>query len=500
MDSRLQAFASLARRLAESITSIDDAVDAVAATACDWVGDVAGVLLLEPGSDGFLISAVHDRVDPDVERTWRGRRVSRHAISADVVREQTPFRWHRGQPEDRCEKDGRLRISTGQVVDAVLVAPLWVRGRTIGTLSMARHAPGDPYTDADEDYLQELASLSALAIDNAHLLAATQSALARRDRAEVELQFATDRLMTLFNNTGPVVVTNVAEVIVHANPAAETLLGVSVADLVGRVMDEIAPNVLAASGRPVEHVRPDGTRIFVEHRPCPIIDPTLRAHILVDRTHRVASEVEQRRLLRRLACAEDKERARVARELHDNLGQLLTAASLFAKDLDIAGATPLHDVLDDAMRAVHRLAWTLRPVELAETSLHDALVGLARASRTPTVVEIEPADLLDGLDIDTRAAVYRITQEALTNAARYSEASQITVGARRVGDDAVLEVADDGVGFDIAHVRPDRLGLRVMRERASLVGGELTVSSRPRSGSKVRLAVPLAATSAAAAS
>jgi len=195
-------------------------------------------------------------------------------------------------------------------------------------------------------------------------------------------------------------------------------------------------------------------------------------------------------------AAQEAERHRIAQELHDEVGQHLTVVLLGLKQLeDELPEEQRHEVarlresaregLDD----VRRVARRLRPGVLEDLGLTSALAALTNefAKHHPASVRRVIAPGLPALAHDTELVVYRVAQEALTNAARHSEAEQVELSLVRMGDDVVLEVTDDGRGFDLSRAAA---GLRGMHERSRLVGGQLRVTSRPGHGTSVRLTVP----------
>ncbi len=196
--------------------------------------------------------------------------------------------------------------------------------------------------------------------------------------------------------------------------------------------------------------------------------------------------------------AQEEERARVARDLHDEVNQSLTGLLLRLEAAREAAPPELEGELTEtkalanqAMRELLSLARQLRPTALDDLGLVAAIAGqveqLARGEiEAEFAADGDFADLAD----DAQLVVYRVAQEALSNAARHSGAAQIAVLLRRREDGGVeLEVADDGRGFAFDESEGG-LGIGGMRERALLIGGELTIESRPGHGTTVRLTVP----------
>lgn len=207
-------------------------------------------------------------------------------------------------------------------------------------------------------------------------------------------------------------------------------------------------------------------------------------------------ESERQQSGRRVLAAQEAERVGIARDLHDEVGQMLTGVLLQLNA--IAEAAPEHrDELDEARQAVRhaldevrRISSQLRPEMLEQLGLVSALTELTTTFERVAGVRVERqfAAALPNLAPDAELAVYRIAQESLTNVARHAEASRVTIALEAGRDSVVLRVADDGRGF--AGVPDEQGGLRSMRERAVLVGGALAIKPAPRGGVEVRLEVP----------
>ena len=203
-------------------------------------------------------------------------------------------------------------------------------------------------------------------------------------------------------------------------------------------------------------------------------------------------ESERRESARRALAAQEEERIRIARELHDEVGQALTAVLLQLDRADAGGeAGERIEEAREAARAtleeVRAIARNLRPEALDDLGLAAAVRQLCNdAERAGVLVEREiAADVR--LDPEVEVVVYRVAQEAITNALRHSGGERVRVTLARLGGGAELRVADDGRGRGDA---ADGAGLRGMRERAVLAGGVLEVSSPPAGGTCVTLRVP----------
>jgi two-component system sensor histidine kinase UhpB len=208
-------------------------------------------------------------------------------------------------------------------------------------------------------------------------------------------------------------------------------------------------------------------------------------------------ESERRQSARRVLAAQEAERVGIARDLHDEVGQLLTGVLL---QLDAIGeAAPGHrsevgeakDTVRRALNEVRRISDELRPEMLEHLGLVSALTELTttfdRISGIRVERDFDPS--LPKLRPETELAVYRIAQESLTNVARHSRANRVTIALEGGANSVVLRVADDGQGFE-GSVPEEHGGLRSMRERALLVDGALAIRERVSGGVEVRVEVP----------
>jgi two-component system sensor histidine kinase UhpB len=209
-------------------------------------------------------------------------------------------------------------------------------------------------------------------------------------------------------------------------------------------------------------------------------------------------EAERRRAGSAALAAQEEERARVARDLHDEVNQSLTGLLLRLEAAREAAPPQLEAELaetkalaNQAMRELLSLARQLRPTALDDLGLAAAVAGqVEQLAQGELEAEFNVEGDFSELDDDAQLVVYRVAQEALSNAGRHSGAGRVEVRLRRREDGGVqLEVSDDGRGF--AFEESERgLGIGGMRERALLIGGELTIESRPGRGTTVRLTVP----------
>ncbi|MDX3866470.1 HAMP domain-containing sensor histidine kinase [Streptomyces scabiei] len=199
----------------------------------------------------------------------------------------------------------------------------------------------------------------------------------------------------------------------------------------------------------------------------------------------------------RALFAQEAERRRIAQELHDEVGQSMTAILLSLERAADDADEPLRgdlrqvqEITRGSLDEVRRLVRRLRPGVLEDLGLVSALTSLTSEFATHVGLRVVRRfeTGLPALDHQTELVLYRVAQEALTNAARHAEAGQVEVSLRHTGEAVVLAVADDGRGTGVAR---EGAGMRGMRERALLIGATLDVTSQPQAGTTVRLTVPL---------
>jgi two-component system sensor histidine kinase UhpB len=207
-------------------------------------------------------------------------------------------------------------------------------------------------------------------------------------------------------------------------------------------------------------------------------------------------EDERRESGRRALVAQESERARIARELHDEVGQTLTAVALRAEQAASQPARQgqaLSEIAETVLRSlddVHRIGRELRPEALDDLGLTNALIAMCSRVARQSGIHVERN--LDGqlppLSKEIELVIYRVAQEALTNALRHSGGTAVGISLRDDGDRVTLTVIDNGRGLP---TRRREGGVRGMRERAMLIGADLHFQSQTGSGTEVRLSVPV---------
>jgi signal transduction histidine kinase len=428
-----------------------------------------------------------------------------------------------------------------------LGVPIVLRGVAYGNLYLSEKESGQDFSAADQEVVTLLAAQAAVAIENARLYETAMRWLAQLESltevgnamaGEIELvpllELIATRLRTLVD----------AEIVVIALPQPDGELRVEAA--AGKQAEDLVGTSLTAtgskSGRVLERRRSErvdstledmevdqdvarrmGLRsglfvpLVVAERAIGVIavhnrhgaDPRFteedqrlaetfaaRAAVAVDLADRV-----QRDALRRVVEGQELERARLARELHDETGQALTSILLGLKQVEDAGsaddaraaAAALRPQIVETLQSVRRLAVELRPSALDDFGVVPAVERLAEtfAEQSGIAVDVE-ANLGDArLPPEVETALYRIVQEALTNVAKHADARHVSVVLTRRNGSVNVVVEDDGRGFGAAGGERDGLGLVGMKERVGLLGGRLVIESTEGSGTTIVAEVPL---------
>jgi two-component system, NarL family, sensor histidine kinase DevS len=424
-----------------------------------------------------------------------------------------------------------------------LGVPVLLRGVAYGNLYLTDKAGGDDFTDADQELVELLASQAAVAIENARLYEAStrwsrqleslievSGALARETDVDVLLELLAQRLQELLAARLVVVALPAGgdelRIVTAAGENAERLVGSMVprsgakaGQVLERARSERVDSLLEDPEVNVEFTRGIGARaglwvpLLVGGRPIGVLTAYDKVGVADARfTHddvrlaetfasRAAVAVElservERDALRRIVAAQELERQRLARELHDETGQALTSILLGLTQLEGAEAesvAQLRELVVATLQDVRRLAVELRPKVLDDFGLVPALERLtgAFAEQTGIDVDLEAGAVSERLPPEVETAIYRIVQESLTNVVKHSHAQRVSVLLTRAKGRIKAVIEDDGKGFDPGAARSDGIGLIGMRERIELLDGTLAVESSETSGTTVALEVPV---------
>ncbi len=342
--------------------------------------------------------------------------------------------------------------------------------------------------------------------------------LVARQQAEGALREAEARYHSVFDAASDgLLVLDQSGRIVEANHAAGKLYGCDPSKLEGRTLQELfgpahRPNLTLLLNKLSRYsdaridatvVTASGTTIDVEARGTSFRyqDKQRLLAVVSDVTERKRAQERHALLSRKALLAQEDERARVSRDLHDELGQLLTAARF---ELGMLQRTPANqtslataiDIVEKAAVELRRICKGLRPPLLDDLGIGPAIEFLLNEfeerSKIACNLEITLSDQGKTLPKDTALAVYRIIQEALNNVSRHAEAQRVSVSLVEEMSEVRLSVYDDGKGFEMSRLNASEgSGIVGMQERAQIVGGHLRVRSLPDEGCRVELTVPV---------
>jgi signal transduction histidine kinase len=429
-----------------------------------------------------------------------------------------------------------------------LGVPILLRGVAYGNLYLTEKAGGVPFTGEDEEVTTLLSSQAAVAIENARLYEAATRWLKQIESlnevsnalvSEMDLSRLLDLVAARLRELVQARLVLIAlpgssgDLFVRATngEGAEELAGMLLSEEASKaarvlsrrrservdsmiedleVDQEIARRVGARTGlyvpmvlrdRPIgiimAHDKEDGDARFSDEDVRLAETFADRAAVAVDLSERVASDA-----LRRVVGAQELERQRLARELHDETGQALTSILLRLKTLEdasdpaavAAAVSQVRELVVATLQDVRRLAVELRPKVLDDFGLVSALERLVDTFREQSGIEVDLESRLgnERLPFDIETTLYRITQEALTNVVKHAQAKRVSVVLTRRDGSVAAVIEDDGRGFGPGDLEENGLGLLGMRERVALVDGRLTVESSAGSGTTLSIEVPVA--------
>jgi PAS domain S-box-containing protein len=362
----------------------------------------------------------------------------------------------------------------------------------------------------------------------------TNTDIEDRKRVEEALRESETRFRQVAENISVVFwLSNPEATLLHyVSPAYETIWGRSCDSLYSEPkswMDSVHPDDreslaederMQATGGRYDHtyriVRPDGSLRWIRGRAFPVRDESGKlirvAGIAEDITQRKEAEERLERythllqiLSRRLFQVQEEERRHLARELHDEIGQTLTAAKINTEKLRSAmppdARARLDEntaILDRLLQQTRQISLDLRPPLLDDLGLVPALRWYVdqQAERAGLAAKVSAEPLADDVPAHIQVACFRLAQEAITNVVRHAHASTLTVELSRANSALCFFVRDDGVGFDVAkaQARAERgatLGLLGMKERAALAGGSVRITSSLGKGATVEIFLPV---------
>ena len=519
--------------------SLDAVLQKLVETAAALTGaKYAALGVLDPtGSrlERFLTTGIDAQTHAAIGDLPTGR-----GILGVLIRDASPLRLH-----DLSEDPRSVGFPPGHPpMHSFLGVPVALRGIAYGNLYLTEKEGGD-FGEEDEETVTLLASQAAVAIENARLYeSATRWSMQLESLNEVAAALVSQlELAPLLHIVANRLRTLIAADTVHialphadglrieaaAGPDAEKVVGIPIparsktmrvlerkrTERVDSVIDD--PEIDQETARRLQMRTALYVPLVLRGEAIGVItaqdkegaDPRFsaedvrlaevfaqRATVAVDLSRRVARDA-----LRRVVSAQEQERRRLARELHDETGQALTSILLGLRTVEEAGGeeevraavAEVRELVRSTLQDVRRLAVELRPKALDDFGLVAALERLTESFIEQTGIAVGFESLLPTarLTPEIETALYRIVQESLTNIVKHAQAHNVSIVLGRKSDSVSVIVEDDGVGFDPDRPREDGLGLIGMRERVSLIGGRLTIESRPGAGTTFIAEVPV---------
>lgn len=353
-----------------------------------------------------------------------------------------------------------------------------------------------------------------------------------RKQVEQDLKQSEIRYRNLLESAidGMLIVNSLGEIEI-VNKALESLTGYKRSELIRKPIEFLVPERFSDH----KHLREDylatpcmlkigdAMDIFIRHKngneipveislnPLMMEDGLIVSVLVRDITERKKSEDEiiqahdrMRKLAARLYDAREIERTRIAREIHDELGQSLTGLKMDLFNLLNSPRNNKHGypervqsmvkLLDTTIDFVRKLSSSIRPAMLDDLGLEAAIEWQLQgyAKRTNCTYKLDLADKVHGAEKELESEIFRIFQEALTNIARHAEATHVEVSLKRVGPDLVLQIIDNGKGIDEDKLSDNNsVGIIGMRERASVYGGTIDFKRVNSGGTEVKLTMPV---------
>jgi signal transduction histidine kinase len=516
--------------------SLDALLQRIVETAAELTGARYAALGVIDKSGQALERFLTTGIDADTQAAIgdlpRGR-----GILGVLIRDAQPLRLH-----DLADDPRSVGFPANHPpMTTFLGLPIMLRGIAYGNLYLTEKADGRDFTDQDEELGQLLAAQAAVAIENARLYESSTNwlrqleslneignALASELELEPLLQLVARRLRELVGARLVLIALPDGHALRIAAVDGERAFGIAGMELAfggskaGRVLErgrsERIDSVLddpeidhqatrrlgvhsalyvplIARGRTIgvviAHDKEQPSPAFSEDDLRLAESLADRAAIAVDLSERVSRDA-----VRRVVEAQELERARLARELHDETGQALTSILLGLKPLERSAeaeaVAAVRELVVSTLQNVRRLAVELRPSALDDFGLVPAVERLTETFREQSGLRVDLAAHLgdERLSPEAETTLYRVVQEGLTNIVKHAGASRVSILLRRKGDTVVAVVEDDGKGFDAEATREDALGLAGMRERVLLAGGRLQIESAPGRGTTLAAEVP----------
>jgi PAS domain S-box-containing protein len=532
---RIEALYNFLYSIAEAGNDLSKIMNLAAEFTANVIGDLSTIALLNADGDKLTIRAFHDTA-PSAQSFLSKLLVPNfeYEHSQTLARVVIQSGESLLLPSVTAEQ---LQAVTLPIFDefvrefgikSVLIVPLMGKTGVVGTMSLARHPGSKPFHVEDQSFLTEIAYHVARAIERYRLFESLLKEVTERLTAKQALERSEERFHTLFESvTVGIKVLDLNGDILHTNSAFQNMIGYTDAELVGRKFhDFLYPEDVAHGIKLFQDVKlKDVSNFRFEHRAVhkdgsvlwvktifTVIKPGMDhmatgfvAGIVENITEQKRLETEMDELSSRLQTSVEVERLRVAQELHDGPMQSLHSAIYRIEELRAKSEAGLADELREVKETIQSVlqdlratAKELRPPTISSFGLENAIRSHANdiAEKNPHL-DIRLSLAHDGqiLPEKIRLGLFRIFQQCMANVTRHADATQVRVRFSFDAEEAHLEISDNGKGFEvppnwIEFVRQGHYGLAGAAERATTLGGVLSVESKPGNSTSVRIRIP----------
>jgi PAS domain S-box-containing protein len=533
---RTEALYKLSHQIAEAGNNLQKLIQAVVEFTSDSIGDLCILVLNGNGDSDLKIAAFADS-DPTGQALVRKLVLSDNIIDEErsmvggVVKSGEPLLI----PSIDSEQIKAITFQgfeeyIDQVgMESVLIVPLIGRSGVLGAISLSRHNNGrKAYKVDDQSFLMEIASRTALAIENCRLFESLRAEIAERLSTKQRLDSSEERFRAIFESTTlGIKVLDLEGNILQTNTAFQNMLGYSNSELFGRHFSDMLHHAdippamklvkgLKVSGIPqylFEHraLHKHGSIMWVKTTFSPVQtgngDKKVAyiVGIVENVTEQKQIELQMKELRDRLQSNIELERLRLAQELHDNPMQSLYSVIYRVEELRAKAASPLADDLKkvtaevqlviDSLRAT---AQELRPPTIFDFGLENAIRSYVDdfTEKHPNIeITLSLAQDRQLLPEKIRLALFRIFQQALMNVIRHSDATKVKIRFAFDAEEVRLEIRDNGKGFEVPQnwmefVRTGHYGLAGASERVDSLGGSFVVDSQPGNTTTVMVTIP----------
>jgi PAS domain S-box-containing protein len=487
-------------------------------SAVDSVGEVMQVdevlIFLLDEEAGELALAAHLGVSEEFTRGVDRIRVG-EGFNGRVAESGEPLFVEDASQDSRLTRE----VVSKNNVHSVLIIPMSSKGRVNGTLCLNMHRHRW-FQQEEIELLTAIGNQIGIAIENAHLYQ-------RQQEITEELRASEERYRELFENAYDAIWLHDLEgYVIAANRASVALTGYELEELSNMKAVDLLPEDSLAMVRSIEQrlikgevagsiaevklARKDSTESFIQLATSLILskgEPVAFQHIARDVTEQKRVQDNLHFYLQEVARAQEEERKRISRELHDETSQALVVLSRQLDTLASSGKglskddsrllEELRQQTNSIMQGVRRLSQDLRPAALDRLGLLPALEWLASnvAEYSGIATKVNILGTERRLPEEVELVLFRIAQEALRNVWRHSQATRAEITADFNESKVGVTISDNGKGFGLPKTigdlaRDGKLGLAGMQERAQLLGGNLTVQSEPGRGSSITVEIP----------